>query len=79
MDSELFISSKLPLCEIIKVEIRNIAINITGSIIINDIFWYIKNIYTKTKSSDLIVLGKEAEYEPLSRAAYFKRKQKKKK
>ena len=35
--------------------------------------------HRKTKSSDLIVLGKEAEYEPLSRAAYFKRKQKKKK
>ena len=33
--------------------------------------------HRKTKSSDLIVLGKEAEYEPLSRAAYFKRKQKK--
>ena len=35
--------------------------------------------HRKNKSSDLIVLGKEAEYEPLSRAAYFKKKQKKKK
>ena len=34
--------------------------------------------YRKTKDKDLIVLGKEAEYMPLSRSAYFKKKSKKK-
>lgn len=33
--------------------------------------------YRKTKSKDLIVLGKEAEYMPLSRSAYFKKSKKK--
>ena len=34
--------------------------------------------YRKTKDKNLIVLGKEAEYMPLSRSAYFKKKGKKK-
>jgi len=34
--------------------------------------------YRKTKDKDLIVLGREAEYMPLSRSAYFKKKGKKK-
>ena len=53
-DNELFSSSKFSLFDTANTETSNIKTNMKGIIIIIEIFWWIKNIYTKRNNIDLI-------------------------